>query len=62
MAYELEASYSCPSCGEQIQIPVDPTQGAQQEYVEDCPVCCSPIVLRVEIHADGTCGVQSQLE
>ena len=38
----------CPTCGEQIVIPLDPTQGADQRYVEDCPVCCHPNVVLVE--------------
>jgi DNA replicative helicase MCM subunit Mcm2 (Cdc46/Mcm family) len=42
-----ESSYPCPACGEEIVVPVDPTAGREQEYVEDCPVCCSPVVLRV---------------
>ena len=43
-----EGSYVCPSCGEPIVIPLDPSQGADQQYVEDCPVCCNPNVIRVE--------------
>jgi ribosomal protein L37AE/L43A len=43
-----EGSYVCPSCGESIVVPLDPTQGADQQYVEDCPVCCNPNVIRVE--------------
>ncbi len=62
MAYDLEASYPCPACGEEIHIPVDPSQGAEQEYVEDCPVCCRAVVLRVTIHSDGTCSVRGELE
>lgn len=44
----LEASYLCPSCGEEIVVPVDPTED-EQTYIEDCPVCCCPneITLRV---------------
>lgn len=48
-----ETTYICASCGEEIVIPVDPTQGAHQEYVEDCPICCCPMVIRIEIDADG---------
>tara|TARA_R110002126_G_scaffold86474_10_gene208745 strand:+ start:6266 stop:6472 length:207 start_codon:yes stop_codon:yes gene_type:complete len=48
----METSYICPSCGEDIVIPVDNAAGRSQEYVEDCPVCCSPVVLRVEIDGD----------
>jgi len=43
-----EASYVCPTCGEQIVIPLDRSQGEEQQYVEDCPVCCNPNVIRVE--------------
>ena len=48
-----EASYVCDSCGEEIVIPVDRSQGDRQEYVEDCPVCCCPNVVRVEFGPDG---------
>jgi predicted RNA-binding Zn-ribbon protein involved in translation (DUF1610 family) len=43
-----EGSYVCPTCGEQIVIPVDRSGGEEQEYVEDCPVCCNPNVVHVE--------------
>jgi len=43
-----EAAYICPTCGESIVIPLDPTAGAEQSYVEDCPVCCNPNVIHVE--------------
>ena len=46
-----QASYTCPTCGETIVIPLDPsgpTPGGKQEYVEDCPVCCRPNVITVE--------------
>ena len=48
-----EVSYICDNCGEQIVIPVDLSAGSSQEYVEDCPVCCSPIVIRVEVDDQG---------
>jgi hypothetical protein len=47
-----ESSYTCPHCGETIVIPLDASAGREQEYVEDCPVCCSPNVIHVEF-ADG---------
>lgn len=43
-----EARYICPCCGEEIVIPIDPSAGPQQEYVEDCPICCRPTVIRLE--------------
>ena len=53
-APEDDASYVCWACGEEIVVPVDATQGESQEYVEDCPVCCRPNLVRVEFDADGT--------
>ncbi|WP_437228115.1 CPXCG motif-containing cysteine-rich protein [Planctomicrobium sp. SH661] len=57
-----EARYICPSCGEEIVIPVDITQGEQQEYVEDCPVCCCPVVLRIEFDPDGGVSCSASAE
>jgi hypothetical protein len=48
-----EGSYACPTCGERIVIPLDRSAGAEQRYVEDCPVCCNPNVIRVEFFDDG---------
>lgn len=47
------ATYTCPSCGEAIDVRVDPTGGREQSYVEDCPVCCRPNVLRVMVDDHG---------
>lgn len=43
-----EGRYVCPTCGEDIVIPIDVTAGAEQTYGEDCPVCCNPNVIHVE--------------
>lgn len=48
-----EATYICDSCGEEIVVPVDLSAGPSQEYVEDCPVCCHPNIVHVEIDEDG---------
>lgn len=42
----------CPYCGESFEANVDPG-GGNQEYIEDCRVCCRPIVFRVTVDADG---------
>ena len=48
-----EGSYVCPTCGQQIVIPLDPSAGEDQEYVEDCPVCCNPNVIHIEFFPEG---------
>ena len=42
-----EGAYTCPSCGERIVIPLDSSAGDEQQYVEDCQVCCKPNILHV---------------
>jgi Cysteine-rich CPXCG len=57
-----EATYNCDSCGEEIVVPIDLTAGSRQEYVEDCPVCCCPNVIHVEVDDDGDVRVWSERE
>ena len=59
---QTEAVYICDACGEEIVIPVDLSQGRCQEYVEDCPVCCRPNVIRVEIEPGGDAHAWAQSE
>ena len=49
---------SCPYCGEPLTLLVDESAGAQS-YIEDCQVCCRPMVVRVHIDEDG--GVEVDL-
>jgi hypothetical protein len=57
-----EATYICDSCGEEIVIPIDTSAGAHQQYVEDCPVCCHPNVLSIEVDESGEVRVSSESE
>jgi len=51
------AEYICPHCGESIQLAIDPSGGAEQAYVEDCPVCCHPNAIRVMFDRRGEATV-----
>ena len=57
-----EATYTCDSCGEEIVVPVDISAGAHQDYVEDCPVCCHPMRLHVDIDPDGETHLRGEHE
>jgi len=57
-----EESYTCDSCGEEIVIPIDPSSGSTQEYVEDCPVCCNPNLIHVQIAEDGSVTISAKAE
>jgi hypothetical protein len=54
---DLEAEVCCPYCGETSSIAVDPGGGEEQEYIEDCPVCCRPWRVLVTYGADGRAEV-----
>ena len=57
-----EGSYTCDSCGEEIVVPIDLSAGTSQQYVEDCPVCCRPNVIHVEVEEDGDVRVWAERE
>lgn len=57
-----EIRYTCGSCGEEIVIPLDYSQGTSQEYVEDCPVCCHPNLIHIEVDESGHADVWNELE
>jgi hypothetical protein len=52
---------SCPYCGELLTLLVDDSAGAQS-YIEDCHVCCRPMVVRVHIDDDGGVDVDVSAE
>jgi hypothetical protein len=53
MDFEVE----CPYCGEWVTIFIDPGGGAEQRYVEDCPVCCRPWTVVAREEEPGGFGV-----
>jgi len=56
-----ETRIGCPYCSESISVLVDDSQ-PQQNYVEDCQVCCRPIVLDVTVDMDGDVHVTARSE
>jgi hypothetical protein len=55
---ETEALVSCPHCGKSSEVALDPGSGVDQEYVEDCQVCCRPILMYVRYGRDGSAEVE----
>lgn len=49
----MELETSCPYCGEPITLVIDEGGGANQNYVEDCEVCCRPMQVEVFGDTDG---------
>jgi len=55
----LEVSVQCPYCWERFGLLVD-TSVAEQEYVEDCEVCCRPIDFNIEVDENGAAQVEAR--
>jgi hypothetical protein len=51
----------CPYCGEQIEVFVDRSV-RRQEYIEDCSVCCRPIVITVAASPEGVESIEVRTE
>jgi hypothetical protein len=42
----------CPYCGEGIELLADASAGSQH-YIEDCPVCCRPMLVALSVNENG---------
>jgi hypothetical protein len=56
-----ECASDCPYCGEPITMLVD-TSCPEQSYVEDCEVCCRPIIVTTQVDEDGYVGLSLRRE
>lgn len=51
-----EEKIRCPYCNESIVVLIDP-QDMDQQYIEDCQVCCRPINFAVSMDFVGDVSV-----
>ena len=56
-----ETGLNCPYCGEPISIVVDGSV-TEQQYIEDCQVCCRPMVICQRVSASGQPLVEARRE
>lgn len=54
-------SVPCPYCGEIMDIQVASSEG-EQEYTEDCPICCKPIAISITLSESGFPSVDARPE
>ena len=57
----IETSVQCPYCWERFILLVDGSV-EDQEYIEDCEVCCRPIDFIVLVDEDGEVKVDARLQ
>lgn len=56
-----EEHINCPYCGEYLCVLID-HQDAAQQYIEDCQVCCRPIVFVIHQSIQGDIQVNVHTE
>ncbi|MBT8047726.1 MAG: CPXCG motif-containing cysteine-rich protein [Xanthomonadales bacterium] len=56
-----ETDICCPYCGEIITLLIEPAEQDQQ-YTEDCQVCCQPIVILTRLLSGGETTVEARRE
>ncbi|HWR00635.1 MAG TPA: CPXCG motif-containing cysteine-rich protein [Chlorobaculum sp.] len=61
MNVEQTVSVQCPYCSESFEVLVD-CSIEQQEYIEDCEVCCRPVTLVVTVSDVGDVRVETRGE
>jgi Cysteine-rich CPXCG len=61
MTHTTLVSIDCPYCGESIEISVD-CSVENQNYIEDCQVCCRPMDVTVAVDEEGTPNVKASME
>lgn len=54
---QTEAQVTCPHCAEEFTLHLDPGGGGEQEYVEDCEICCRACRVLVTWDEDGEAEV-----
>ncbi len=62
MAYLDEKILTCPYCGESITVLIESVGDEISEYIEDCQVCCRPILFSVENSTTGEMVVEVRQE
>jgi transcription elongation factor Elf1 len=56
MNYLTDKPINCPYCGETIRVFIEPSD-MDQQYIEDCQVCCRPINFSVYENMNGDIDV-----
>lgn len=56
MLSQEEVKIHCPYCGEPLHVLID-CSVPQQDYIEDCQVCCRPINFDITVGIEGDISV-----
>ncbi|MFK7913114.1 MAG: CPXCG motif-containing cysteine-rich protein [Pseudomonadales bacterium] len=59
-----ETTLYCPYCGESITVLIDTSalESGDDDYIEDCQVCCRPIRMQITLAGNGAMAVHGYHE
>ncbi|MBL7542387.1 MAG: CPXCG motif-containing cysteine-rich protein [Bdellovibrionaceae bacterium] len=57
---EIEKKFKCPYCLEKISMILDLSENGTQTYIEDCEVCCRPILVTFSVEGYRLIGFDRQ--
>jgi len=47
MEFQSEHAFGCPACGADVSVVLETfAEATTQQYIEDCEICCRPLVIR----------------
>ena len=49
---EQDLPFSCPHCGVPLSVRFDLSGGREQQFIQDCEVCCRPIQIEVRFEGE----------
>jgi len=55
MNLEPEEIFHCPYCGSTNFLTIDQSGGHKQEFVNDCEMCCKPMLLNIIVEENIVC-------
>ena len=62
MTSESNENFDCPYCGQTNLLVIDITGGPNQQFIVDCEVCCSPIIIRLKIRGKDVVSIDIKKE
>ena len=58
---EQDYSFSCPHCGVELSVRLEPGGGRQQKFIQDCEVCCRPIAITVRFEGEDVADFSAEV-
>ena len=59
---EEDYLFSCPHCGVDLSVRLEASGGKEQQFIQDCEVCCRPIKIEVRFQGEEVIHFEAQAD